>query len=125
MKSIETTVMMPIDQAEAAVRTALADQGFGVLTEIDVAATIKNKLGIDRSPMKILGACNPSLAHRALEADPSVALLMPCNVVLEEVEGGTHIAAADPFDLLQGPACDVVGQEASTRINAAMESLNK
>lgn len=125
MKSIETTVSMPIDQAEEAVRAALAEQGFGVLTEIDVAATIKNKLGIDRPPMKILGACNPSLAHRALEADSSVALLMPCNVVLEEIDGGTHVAAADPFDLLQGPACDVVGEEASIKINAAMDSLSQ
>lgn len=125
MKSIEKTVSMPINQAEAAVRAALAEQGFGVLTEIDVAATIKNKLGIDRSPMKILGACNPSLAHRALEADSSVALLMPCNVVLEEIDGGTHVAAADPFDILQGPACDVVGEEASAKINAAMESLSR
>lgn len=99
--SLETTVALPLDQAEAAVRARLADHGFGVLSEIDVAATLRAKLGVERPPLKILGACNPSIAHRALSIDPSVALLLPCNVVLESAEEGrTRVAIADPRQLL-------------------------
>jgi uncharacterized protein (DUF302 family) len=83
MDALETTVALPLAEAEAAVRDALSAQGFGILTEIDVAATLKAKLDIDRPPLKILGACNPSFAHRALELDPSTSLVLPCNVVLE------------------------------------------
>lgn len=101
MQAVEATVARPIGQAEEEVRRALSEEGFGVLTEIDVAATLEAKLGVHRSPLKILGACNPSLAHRVLELDPSVALLLPCNVVLEEVgEGSTRVSIADPRDLL-------------------------
>ncbi len=74
MNAIECTVDLPLPEAESAVREALAGQGFGVLTEIDVAATLEAKLGVHRPPLKILGACNPSFAHRALELDPSLAL---------------------------------------------------
>jgi uncharacterized protein (DUF302 family) len=101
VQAIETTIDEPLPEAEATVRRALAAQGFGVLTEIDVAATLRAKLGLDRSSLKILGACNPSLAHRALELDPSVALLLPCNVVLEDAGAGrTRVAIADPRGLL-------------------------
>ena len=96
MKAIDTIVELTPEQAEAAMRDALAEQGFGVLTEIDVAATLKAKLGVDRPPLKILGACNPTIAHRALELDPSVSLLLPCNVVIEVVDGRTRVAAVDP-----------------------------
>ena len=89
MKAIEITIDLPIAEAETAVRAELKDQGFGVLTEIDVAATLKEKLGVERSPLKILGACNPGFAHRALQLDSSVSLLLPCNVVLEGVGDGT------------------------------------
>ena len=80
MQSIEATVPTDLAETEVEIREALSRQGFGVLTEIDVAATLKAKLGVERPPLKILGACNPTLAHRALELDPSVALLLPCNV---------------------------------------------
>lgn len=123
MNAIETDVEAGIEETDQRVRAALAAQGFGILTEIDVAAILKAKLDIERPPMKILGACNPGFAHRALEADPSVSLLMPCNVVLEEVDGVTHVAAADPMDLLDGPACEEVGPEASAKIRAAIASL--
>lgn len=103
MDGIEAIVERPIGEAEPLVREALAEQGFGVLTEIDVAATLEAKLGVSRTPLKILGACNPSLANQALEIDPSVALLLPCNVVLEEREPGrTLVSIADPRQLMPG-----------------------
>ncbi|HRW39386.1 MAG TPA: DUF302 domain-containing protein, partial [Aquihabitans sp.] len=104
MDAIETTVALPIAEAEAAVREALATNGFGVLTEIDLAATFKAKLDIDRPPLKILGACNPGFANRALALDPSTALVLPCNVVLEAVDGGTSVKVADPRSMMPDPA---------------------
>ena len=92
-----TTVAQPVAQVRLRVEAALQAEGFGVLTEIDVAATLKAKLGIERSPYLILGACNPALAHAALEADPSIGALLPCNVVLREDEPGiTAIEVLDP-----------------------------
>lgn len=123
MKAIETTVQLPVAEVEPIVRQALADQGFGVLTEIDVAATLKAKLGVDRSPLKILGACNPSLAHKALERDPSVSLVLPCNVVLEPAGDGTRVAAADPRELMPGPEFADLADQARSRLRAALEQL--
>ncbi|MGZ8763750.1 MAG: DUF302 domain-containing protein [Acidimicrobiia bacterium] len=123
MRSIETTVDQPIGEAEDNVRAALAEQGFGVLTEIDVAAALRSKLGIDRPPLKILGACNPELAHQALEIDPSVALLLPCNVVLEPAVSGTHIAVVDPRALMTDPAFASLASDAADRLTAALGSL--
>lgn len=102
MKAIQTTITAPLADAELIVRSALRDQGFGVLTEMDVAAILKEKIGIDRSPLKILGACNPDFANRALTIDPTVSLLLPCNVVLETVANGTHVAIADPREIMPG-----------------------
>ena len=104
MKALEITVAAPFAEAEEVMRGALAQHGFGVLTEIDVAATLKLKLGVDRPALKILGACNPQLAHQALLIDPSVSLVLPCNVVLESSGGSTRIAIADPRELLPDPA---------------------
>lgn len=124
MNALETTVELPMDDAESAVRQALAAQGFGVLTEIDVANTLKAKLGIERSPLKILGACNPTFAHRALELDPSVSLLLPCNVVLEPAEGGgTRIAAVDPRELMDDPAFAELAAEAAQSLQAALDAV--
>ena len=97
MDSIDVTLRRPFAEAEAEVREALATEGFGVLTEIDVAATFKAKLDVERPDLKILGACNPVFAHRGLSADPSLALVLPCNVALEDLGGGrTRVALADP-----------------------------
>ena len=85
-----------IDEAESRVREALAEKGFGVLTEIDVKATMKNKIGADMAPYRILGACNPDMAYKAIEIEPRVGAMLPCNVVLRDVEGGTEISAIDP-----------------------------
>ena len=123
MSAIETTVDRPIEVAEAQIRDALAAQGFGVLTEIDVAATLKAKLGVERPALKILGACNPGFAHRALELDPSVALMLPCNVVLETVTGGTHVSIADPRELMPGEAFASLAADAASKLEAALEAL--
>lgn len=125
MKAIETIVDCPMEEAEAAVRAALAEQGFGVLTEIDVAATLKAKLGTERPPLKILGACNPHLAHRALALDPSVSLVLPCNVVVEAVDGGTRVAAADPRALMPDERFAELAAEAARRLEAAIDAVAK
>jgi uncharacterized protein (DUF302 family) len=124
MHAIETTVALPADQAEIAVRAALADQGFGILTEIDVAATLAAKLGVERPPLKILGACNPGFAHQALQLDPSAALVIPCNVVLEpDGSGGTRISAVDPRELMPDPAFAELADAAARQLTAALDSL--
>ncbi|WP_182347089.1 DUF302 domain-containing protein [Tomitella gaofuii] len=95
--TLTTTVDAPYEQTVAAVREELANVGFGVLTEIDLAATLKAKLDVDIAPKIILGACRPPLAHRALEADPRVAALLPCNVVVSDAgRGTTLVEAMDP-----------------------------
>lgn len=85
-----------IDDAEMRVREALADAGFGVLTEIDVKATMKKKIDVDMDAYRILGACNPRMAHKAIGMEPRVGAMLPCNVILREVEGGTEVSAIDP-----------------------------
>jgi uncharacterized protein (DUF302 family) len=125
VRSIETTVALPMDEAEAAVRAALGENGFGVLTEIDVAATLRAKLGVDRPPLKILGACNPVIANQALDLDPDVALLLPCNVVLEPApEGGTRIKVVDPRELMSDPAFAELATDAAERLSSALDSLD-
>ena len=123
MASIETTTSLSMADAETAVRAALADQGFGVLTEIDVAATLRAKLGVERPPLKILGACNPSFAYRALEFDEDASLLLPCNVVLSETKGGTRIASVDPRSLMTAPEFAPLAQEAADRLIAAIAAV--
>lgn len=88
------------DEAVGAVTSALADEGFGILTEIDVQAVLKKKLDIDRPRYLILGACNPNLASSVLNAEPWVGLLLPCNVVVQETEGGTEVGFMDPEAIL-------------------------
>ncbi|MFE0456771.1 DUF302 domain-containing protein [Streptomyces sp. NPDC058914] len=114
------------DTAVAAVRKALADQGFGVLTEIDVKATIKAKLGHDLEDYLILGACNPPLAHQALEVDRSIGLLLPCNVVVRRDGDTTLVQALDPGSMvtLTGlSALEPVATDATARLDAALGSL--
>ncbi len=86
----------PIDLAETRVRAALAERGFGVLTEIDVAATLKAKIGAEIDGYRILGACNPGMAHQAIQHEPRIGAMLPCNVILRAVDGGTEVAAIDP-----------------------------
>ena len=123
MQAIEVIVDLTPAEAEAAVRDALAEQGFGILTEIDVAATLRAKLGVERPPLKILGACNPALAHRALELDSSVSLLLPCNVVVEVTAAGTRVAAVDPHDLMDDPRFKGLADDAAERLRIAVEQV--
>jgi uncharacterized protein (DUF302 family) len=112
--------------ATAGIRDALKAQGFGVLTEIDVQATLKAKLGIDQLPYLILGACNPGLAHRALTADPEVGLLLPCNVVVRDTPEGTLVEALDPaaaMGIVKNEAVVSVAEEAKAKLRAALASL--
>lgn len=114
--------------AEAAVRSALADQGFGILTEIDVAATMKAKLDVDRAPYRILGACNPTLANRALDIEESIGLLLPCNVAVYASETSTVIAAMEPelmSSVTDNDALAAVASEAKQRIEAALIETQK
>ena len=93
-------------EAVARAREELAREGFGVLCEIDVQATLREKLGVEREPYLILGACNPPLAYAALEAEPALGVLLPCNVVVYQQQGQTHIAAVDAEQMLS-----IVGNE--------------
>jgi uncharacterized protein (DUF302 family) len=124
MQALTTTIGLPMDQAEPAVRAALAAQGFGVLTEIDIAATLKAKLDVDRPPLKILGACNPGFAHRALQLDPSASLVLPCNVVLEPSEaGGTVVSVVDPRALMPGEEFAEMAGAAAELLQAALDGI--
>lgn len=125
MRAIETTVALDADVAERELRAALADQGFGVLTEIDLAAVLHAKLGVERAPLKILGACNPTLANQALEHDPSAALVLPCNVAISPGPGGvgTTIRIVDPRDLMPDPALAPLADDAAARLTAALAAL--
>jgi uncharacterized protein (DUF302 family) len=118
---------LPFHQAVEAVREALKAQGFGVLTEIDVQATLKAKLGAEMPPYLILGACNPPLAHRALTANPEVGMLLPCNVVVRDTGRGIVVEAMDPvaaMGIVSDPAVAEVAREARQKIEAALAALD-
>jgi uncharacterized protein (DUF302 family) len=121
------TIDAPYAEVVDRTRAVLAEQGFGILTEIDVAATLKTKLGVDVLPQVILGACNPPLAHRGLEAEPDLGLLLPCNVVVRvDEDGATRVTALDP-DVMVGvtgrPELGSVAAEARQRLRAALDRL--
>lgn len=116
------------DDAITRVKDALKEQGFGVLTEIDVRQTLKDKLDVDVEAQIILGACNPQLAHRALVIDPRVATLLPCNVVVRTEHGRTIVEALDPkviADVPDNPALAPIAEEAGQRIQVALDSLGR
>jgi uncharacterized protein (DUF302 family) len=89
------------EDVDARTRKALAAHGFGVLTEIDVQATMKKKIDVDMEPYRILGACNPNMAHQAIGMEPKIGAMLPCNVILRAVEGGVQVSAVDPVASMQ------------------------
>jgi uncharacterized protein (DUF302 family) len=119
-------VRRPYAEVVADVRAALAEQGFGVITEIDVKATLKEKAGRDRRPYAILGACNPSYAADVLEAEPELGLFLPCNVVVYEVEEGVRVSAVDPSVMLEmagDSGVTGVAAEVRQRLQTAVEQV--
>ena len=126
--TITITLDQPYEDAVPAVRQALGDQGFGILTEIDLRATLKAKLGVDIQPQVILGACRPPLAYEAIQAEPSIATVLPCNVVVRAVgESSTVVEAFDPdamMGLADNASLHAVADDAKKRITAAFAVLS-
>lgn len=130
LESLNIEITLPendLDAVRERVVAALKEEGFGILTEIDVQATLKQKIGEDFRPYRILGACNPRLAHQALERVPEIGLLLPCNVVLDARDGrGTAVRFANPAVLLEwveDPELAPVAAEADARIRRVAEAL--
>jgi len=118
---------MSMDDAIERVTNALKTEGFGVLTDIDVKATLKKKLDVDRPPYRILGACNPPLAHKSLQAEPLIGLLLPCNVVvMADDDGSIVVSAVNPaemFKVVENEAMAGTADEVGAKLNRVMEAL--
>ena len=120
------TINRPFDEVNAEVRAALAAQSFGIVSEIDMQATFKNKINVDIEPLLILGACNPNYANRALQAEPSIALLLPCNVVIRKTDAGVVVEMINPqmmVEITEAPEMAVIADEVSEKLSAALASL--
>lgn len=123
---IKRSVDLPYEQALQKTRAALQAEGFGVLTEIDIREKLKEKLGVDFRRYTILGACNPPLAHRSLQIETDIGLLLPCNVIVYEEGGGAVVAAADPAAMVEftgNAALQGIATEAREKIERALASL--
>ncbi len=121
-----TVLTGSMEDVEKRVTAALADEGFGVLTRIDVQATLKTKIDVDREPYVILGACNPSLAHRMIEVDEEIGALLPCNVVLRQEGESVAVRFMDPgviVAVIDAEGADVIAAEARERLNRAAAAL--
>ena len=128
MYGFSVTLQGKFDDTVARVTEELKKEGFGMLTDIDVQATLKNKLGVEHGPYRILGACNPPLAHRALEADPDIGLLLPCNVVVrEEEDGSITVSFMDPeavLDLANKPEVSELGRLVKAKLQRVRDALH-
>ena len=125
--TLTTTTELPFEEAVERVRAELKAEGFGVPAEINVQALLREKIGADREPYLILGACNPSLADQALEAEPELGVLLPCNVIVYERDGQTHVAAVDPEQMLSIVGNDQLGSTATEvrrRLLGVVESVS-
>ena len=121
-----TTLHAPYEEVIPRVKEALKAEGFGVLTEIDIRRTLRDKLGAEMEPYLILGACNPVLAHRALEQEPEIGLLLPCNVVVRAVEDGSRVEIADPeamLGIVGNEQLDSIAEEAKQRLLRVIANL--
>ena len=127
MYGFNVTLKTTVPEAISRVTEALSAEGFGVLTEIDVAGTLKKKLDIERRPYHILGACNPKLANQALEADPDIGLLLPCNVVVrEEEDGSVNVGFMDPaavLGLVDKEGVETLANDVRTRLERVRDQL--
>lgn len=121
------TLRLPFDTAIAQVTEALKREGFGILTEIDVQQTLKKKLDIDFRPYRILGACNPSLAHQALQAEDKIGTMLPCNVVVQELRSGmVEVSAVDPvasMSAIENSKLGAVAKTVQTKLRKVIDSL--
>jgi uncharacterized protein (DUF302 family) len=124
---IARVVEAGFDETVAKVVEALKKEGIGVLTDIDVAATMKQKLGVDFRQYRILGACNPPLAHKALSAEDKIGVMLPCNVIVQQVgEGKTEVAAIDPraaMERVGNPALAELAQEVAQRLGRVLQAV--
>lgn len=122
-----TIIFDSFDQAIEKVQAALKEEGFGILTEIDVSQTLKNKLDVDFRPYRILGACNPPFAHKALLAEDKIGTMLPCNVIVQQLEDGQiEVAAVDPVASMQAvenPALKPVATEIAAKLKNVLEKL--
>jgi len=124
--AIGTTLRAPFAEVVASVKARLKDEGFGVLCEIDVQATLREKLGVERGRYLIIGACNPPLAHKAIEAEPDLGVFLPCNVIVYEDGPAVLVRAVDPRSMLGGidnPVLDAVAGEVALRFARVVEAL--
>ena len=120
------TINRPFDEVNAEIRAALAEQSFGIVSEIDMQATFHNKINVDIEPMIILGACNPKFAYRALQAEPSIGLLLPCNVVIRKADAGVVVEIVNPqmmAQIAEGPELAQIANEVTELLSAALASL--
>ena len=120
------TINRPFDEVNAEVRAALIEQSFGIVTEIDMQATLHNKINVEIEPMIILGVCNPKFAYRALQTEPSIGLLLPCNVVIRKTDAGVVVEMVDPqmmAEITEGPEMAQIANEVSVLLSAALASL--
>lgn len=128
MYSVSTKVSGNLDDTLEKVTEALKSEGFGILSDIDVAKTLKTKLGVDQLPYRILGACNPELAHQAVTAEPDIGALLPCNVVVrEDADGSVRVLFMDPMtvlSLVDNPAVSELASEVRQRLDRVLESIS-
>lgn len=120
------TLDASMDETIERVTDALSEEGFGILTEIDVQATLKKKLDVDVPAYRILGACNPGFAHKALQAEPMIGTMLPCNVIVRERENGTEVAAVDPVASMQAVENDdlePIASEVRDRLRKVIDAL--
>ena len=121
-------VDLPFDEAIARVTDELQKEGFGVLSEIDVAATLKKKLDVDFQPYRILGACNPNFAYQALQAEDKIGTMLPCNVIVQETDDGVEVAAVDPIASMasvENPALREIAEHVQAMLKRVIEAIDR